>query len=577
MRSAALQREPGSAYSSRISLAILTAATVGALAPFLNKAFCVDDPLFLWAARQIQKQPLDFYGCIVNWGGVPARMFQVAKNPPLASYYIAITTPLTGWSEPALHAAFLLPAVGAILGTWFLARSLCQQPIFAALMVLATPAFLVSSTNIMCDSSMLCLWTWAIALWIKGLDSADSRWAALAAVLIAAAALTKYFAISLIPLLAVYTLLRQRRPTWMLLWLAVPVGCLAGYQWWTRHQYGVGLLSDAAGYVRTFAKEPEVAAAGETATSKTVTALSFTGGSFITILLLAPWLWPKRGLAAIAIVVGIATVCAKAVVSERRLAALHAAGPFAWSQAVQMGLFTTCGLLVLWSVVSPLVRQPSADNWLLAVWVLGTLAFAGFVNWTCNVRSVLPLAPALAILVARQLEQRRARAAPATPSRGLRGPYCALALSAEIALMVGWADLCFADSDRTATQQIAAWLPHENVPPWIEGHWGFQYYMLAKGARDLNVGQPACEPADFVVIPTDNSNVKPLSNIRADLQHVIAIPVCPWLATMHSRPGAGFYSSRWGPFPFVFNPVDDQTYEIWCVRDVPSRAAVLGE
>jgi len=32
---------------------LLIAITIAALAPFLNKAFHVDDPLFLWIAQQI--------------------------------------------------------------------------------------------------------------------------------------------------------------------------------------------------------------------------------------------------------------------------------------------------------------------------------------------------------------------------------------------------------------------------------------------------------------------------------------------------------------------------------------------
>jgi hypothetical protein len=228
-----------------------------------------------------------------------------------------------------------------------------------------------------------------------------------------------------------------------------------------------------------------------------------------------------------------------------------------------MGLFITCGVLVLWVAVSHLVRHRSAENWLLTLWILGTFVFAAFLNWTCNVRSLLPLAPALGILVARQLQERHG-----TPSAGPRGPYWALVLTAQIALMVAWADLCLANSERSAAGQVAASLRQQDAAVWFEGHWGFQYYMLAKGGRDLNVDRPRCEPADFVVIPQNNSNIRPIPGVVADRDRVIAIPICPWLATMQLSAGAGFYSSLWGPFPFVFSPVDDQTYEIWRVKFV---------
>ncbi len=203
----------GSAVPSCKALGILAAATIACLLPSIDKAFCLDDPLSLWAAAQIQAHPLDFYGCEVNWYSTVQPLYEVTKNPPLSDYYLAATAAVVGWSEPALHAAFLLAAVGTIWGTWFLARSFCRQAVSAALVALLTPAFLVSSTDLMCDTMMVCLWTWAIALWVKGLKSAKGQWLGVASLIIAGAALTKYFAVSLIPLLAVYTVLRDRKLT----------------------------------------------------------------------------------------------------------------------------------------------------------------------------------------------------------------------------------------------------------------------------------------------------------------------------------------------------------------------------
>ena len=77
---------------------------------------------FLKAARQIRSNPLDFYGFRVNWYGTEQPMWEVTKNPPLGSFFIALAAEVAGWSELALHLAFLLPAVAAALGTLALAR-----------------------------------------------------------------------------------------------------------------------------------------------------------------------------------------------------------------------------------------------------------------------------------------------------------------------------------------------------------------------------------------------------------------------------------------------------------------------
>src|SRR5215471_2041699 len=113
-----------------------TFAVIAALRPFLNKAFHIDDPLFLWMAQQISQHPGDPYGFWLNWYGIAQPMFLVMKNPPLSSYYMALAATFFGWSERAMHGAFLVPAVAAILGTFFLARRLCDSPLLVALLTL---------------------------------------------------------------------------------------------------------------------------------------------------------------------------------------------------------------------------------------------------------------------------------------------------------------------------------------------------------------------------------------------------------------------------------------------------------
>lgn len=127
----------------------LMALTVGCLAPFIGKAFHIDDTLFLRVAEQIHKHPADFMGFQMNWFGEMLPMVDNFQNPPLASYYIAAVAWVAGWSEFALHAAFLIPAVAAAVGTFNLAKFHCNRPALAAVVAILTPVFLISATNIM--------------------------------------------------------------------------------------------------------------------------------------------------------------------------------------------------------------------------------------------------------------------------------------------------------------------------------------------------------------------------------------------------------------------------------------------
>src|SRR5438045_4715859 len=224
------------------------AAAVAALAPFLNKAFHIDDPLFLWMAQQISQHPADPYGFSVNWYVSAKPMFSIMQNPPLNAYYMALAAKFLGWSEPAMHGAFLVPAVAAVLGTFFLAQRLSGSPLLGALLTLFTPVFLVSATTVMCDVWLLALWVWSVNYWLRGLERHNGWLLLLASLLVAAAALTKYFGASLVPLLAVYTLVQDRRLTSRLLFLLIPVLLIGIYEAMTKARYGQGLFSNAMIY-----------------------------------------------------------------------------------------------------------------------------------------------------------------------------------------------------------------------------------------------------------------------------------------------------------------------------------------
>ena len=81
------------------------------LVPFLLKPFTIDEPLYIWTAKQIHAAPFDFCGFHVNWYSTEEPATKVITNPPLTSYWIALIAAIFGWSELPLHAAFLLPAM----------------------------------------------------------------------------------------------------------------------------------------------------------------------------------------------------------------------------------------------------------------------------------------------------------------------------------------------------------------------------------------------------------------------------------------------------------------------------------
>ncbi len=544
-------------WTTRRSLLLLVFLTLLCLAPFSRKAFHIDDPLFIWSAQQIVKQPLDPYGFDVVWSTTRMRMSEVNKNPPLASYYIALVASVAGWSETALHVAFLLPAVASVVGTYWLARRFTRAPLLAAAATLLAPGFLVSSTTVMCDTLMLAFWMLALVLWVEGIEPVKPMYLAGSAVLITAAALTKYFAVSLIPLLLLYSHARRRRFGPWAWFLLSPVLILAGYQFWTASLYGRGLLSDAAVYAQSWNSQ------GETSIpAKAVIGIAFAGGCMFPALLFAPLCWKRRAIFGGFILAGLAGAAfgtglhhPGARVAEGR-----------WAEVgIQLTVLIAGGMSVMALAAVDLRKRNDADALFLAVWAFGTLCFAGFMNWTVNARSVMPLIPAAAILLARRIDS------ITPPPRSLWPAACILplAVSALLSLLLARADTKLAGAARDAASHIHAQAGAGTF--WFQGHWGFQYYMQQLGSQPLEEQQDRLTPGDVVAIPHNNTATFALKPELALERSTFEIDLDQQLTTMSVDQGAGFYASVWGPLPFAFGRVPPEVYELVRIRSVAPR------
>jgi 4-amino-4-deoxy-L-arabinose transferase-like glycosyltransferase len=542
--------------------------TLVLLLPFVGKAFHIDDPLFLWVARQIQAHPLDFYGFPVNWYGNWEPMAGVTKNPPLFAYYLALVTALFGWSEPAVHLASYLAPLGVVVGTYYLAEELGIEPVPAVLVTVTAPVFLVSATAVMCDVMMLAWWVWAMLFWLRGLRLERRTLLVAGALCVAAGFLTKYFAISLVPLLLVYTI-RQRPQGWH--WLAIlllPVLVVAGYQLLTARLYGVGHFSDAAGYASAFKS-----ARGSNRLMELVSGTSYLGGGVVAGLFLSPLLWRRRVLAA-ALGVG-ALICAALAVLPWSAPLFLPNGAPNWLLMGHFILFflTGGGLLVL--TASDLCRSRDSQALLLFCWIAGTFVFATFLNWTVSARNILPLVPAAGLLVSRTIQQRRA-AGSAIPRAGLA---LALVLSLGVALTVTSADYSWANTARLAAGEVGM---NARIIPgaiYFQGHWGFQYYMEQAGAKPLDFSALELRKGDAVIIPEVNTNINPLAdNGRFDIEKLRTIETRPfrWGATHDLTHGAGFYTNISGPVPYLLGENDPRNYQYHVYLCTRSTAAQAG-
>jgi 4-amino-4-deoxy-L-arabinose transferase-like glycosyltransferase len=539
---------------------VIAAVLLVCLGPFLNQAVQTDDALFVWTAQWIQKHPVDFFGSRVNWWFTALPMWLANYNPPLFPYFLAAVATVFGWSDLAMHLGCLVLALTAAMGIHALAQTCCQRPLLATLIAILTPAFLVSSTTLMCDVPMLTCWIWAMVLWDRALRNEASRWLFVGAGTLAGMALlTKYSVVTLLPLLPLLCVLRNptvpgvlRNPRlgWWLLGLAVPLLILAGFEVATTKLYGHGLFQGAVQY----AHRNHIGFPGGWKASLIVN-LAFTGGCLLPLLFFAPLLWRLPGFLAGTVLIFGALFATFSLSHNLGLAPPPTELPKTWGFQLQAIFMAAGGLFLVLLIATEIPRWREPNSTLLILWLISGLLFATVLNWTVNARSFLPIVPAVAILIARRIEALR--------GNSLKSAWLLLPLvpAAVATLYIATANYQLANTGRTAATEMIAKFKTADHQLWFEGHGGFQYYMERMDCQPIDVEHSILKPGDIVVVPEIGIRTPlPLSSVGW-VEHEHFVPTLPLVLTgTTGNASAGFYGANMGPLPFCLGDLPEQNY-----------------
>ena len=559
----------------RWAAAIALLLPVVCLLPFVNKAFHIDDTVYLWVAQQIHQDPVNFFGFMMNWSDRDEWLYEFNKNPPGISYLLAAAALVVGWNEIGLHLIFLIPPALASLGIYFLAREMCARPLLATAVAVLSPVFIVSSTNLMCEPTMLAFYVWSVFLWMRGLESRNPWLFIAAGALMGFGGLVKYLVVSVIPLMFVYTLLHQRRPTRTLLYFLVPAVILLAYDMITLFLYDTSVLRSAVDFAMDFAASRQ----GSAPIRMALMNVSFMGGCFVGSFLLAPLLWSWRRVVALCAMYPVVVLLLVSYGGLTTSYLMYEGTQIRWGYLLQLALFLTAGFHLFGMLLAEVWAKRDKESMLLLMWIAGIFLFGAFVNWTINARALLPMAPPIGILVARRFDLRHTT--PINPIR-VAIPLCA---GTAIALAVAWGDYRFAETGRLAAREAAAL---QNLPgtTWFQGHWGFQYYMEELGHRPVDMRHfhtygeiHAAErkfkmtdigiyPGDRVVDPENDANFRMGGEDEgAYITRTLSIPTSRWVTTMNQELGAGFYSFAYGPLPYYFGKVPAEQYKFYDIRE----------
>ena len=522
--------------------------------PFINKAFHIDDVLFLKSADHIIHNPFDFYGFNVNWCGFEQPMYLVNQNPPLVSYYIAFVKLLFSTNkESIIHIAFILISIWLCSGIYHLAKLFCPYPLPATLISVFTPVFLISSTNVMCDLLMVAFYVWAIVTWVYGLERKKKRYLLYSSFLMSLAILTKYFALSVIPLLIVYSIVEERKIAKPLLFFCIPVFITILYQVLTYNLYGQNLLLNAATYAAN-SKPMNI----EDWVKKILAGFSFMGGCGISILFYVSFLWQKRNL-----LTGTATIIFSLIFLYLLVDILQLKTTnFTFLLFVQFFLFVLVGINIIILSVLDLLNNRDSKAVMLFLLVTGVFVFSSIINWTVSARNFLPMIPVLGIIAVRRMDTLKIHSIKKNYTK-----YASLIIpSLLISFTVTLADASLANCQKKAANEIMAVYKNEKRQVWFQGHWGFQYYMESLGAIPLDYGNPKLKNGDIVVLPLNNTSLQQLSDDYFNLIRTIEIMPFKWAATMSEEANSGFYSDVWGDLPYSFFHVAPERYLVYLVH-----------
>ncbi len=411
--------------------------------PFLNQAIQGDDFYYLKGAEHALIDPLHpthvryiFQGALVDMRGHP--------HPPLNTWYLALLLDLfRSEAEVPLHAAYILFSLIAGMSALALARKFSTRPLMATILFLVTPAFVVNGGSLESDLPFTAFWLASIALVVY------ERWwlAAFAGVL---AALAAYQAIMLVPVIAVWLLLRRKRHVtpWIAA-LAAPV-TIAVWQLYERLTSGALPATVLAGYMSSYNLQAF--------TQKMKNAAALTGHTawlvFPLIALAAFWpsaWWVRAGAAA----VGVA-------------AAIADPNPLFWMSCA-------VGALVI-------LRCASHARDFLSAWVLIFFGGALVIFFAGSARYLLPVVVPIAILVSNRMNSR----------------WLIAGAAAEAVIAIGLAVVNYQHWD--GYRRIASALNSDiqRHRTWTNAEWGLRHYLEIEGSRPVQTGQ-VYWPGDLVI------------------------------------------------------------------------------
>lgn len=477
--------------------------------PFIAQPIQGDDAFYLIFAKNALVDPLHPLQTSFRLGGDVVWGAGHTRPPGVAWILAPLLVLFGGVREIPLHLAYVTFSLLAVFSVYFLARRFTAEPLWAALVFASVPAFVVNGNKLESDIPLLAF----LALGAACLVHRRYDWSAIA---MAVGAFFGYQSVFFVPVLAHWVWYRDRRSP--MAWLPVFIAPLVLVAWQVVEWATVGAApaSALAGYAQSYdllLLERKLRSAA---------ALMGHFGMMVSpLLVVAGWLVGRRVWTVFGVV-------------GAGIAASSIAG-YSMSERALYGLAVGCACVLIVSITILLFQKREADEGFLAAWVVVCLGGALLLFYAGSARYLLPLAPALAILVVQRVPSKAWLAA-------------GIAANLLLGLSLARAEYHYDTQSQAFANELAPEVAGKRI--WSNGDWGLRHYLGQLGGESVLRGQEL--PAGSVLVTSELAQQVPVG-FSGSRQQILSREVTTgWvpLRTIGRGSGSGYSSSEFGVLPF---------------------------
>jgi len=463
-----------------------TLLAVAACLFFLNKAYTIDDATFLLAAEHMLVDPLHPFAFDLVFHGIPTRASTNVTGPVMAA--LLIPAVLAQGSEWLAHSAMLLEfVVGLVSSVAFALRlgTSSEAAMWVGLLVATSAAVLAMATTSMPDVPAMAFGVLGAERLLAFRSERRASAGIAAAVALALAVLSRsHLILAFIPLAGLLLTqwpqsLRAARVTLLsrpflidVLPLVFAVALLCAVTLLTRDpqtgMHFVGAIQHNLQWPLLRVNLSQVPAQWVLAFPLGLAWSALRGRQ----MLRSRWCW-------LGALVGIV------------LALLVPTGNGHWNRTWWQAPTTALGMAILVDIAVDGWRRRDTVQICLLAWLL--IAWPAAIYYHLPAKYLVPSAPAMAVLIARQAEH----GLPRMLVRSILAVTTLVGLA--LGMAIAHADAALAEAGRIGGQTAAAYVKRgERV--WYDGGWSFAWYARHAGARPLSIAPSLPDAGDVVVV-----------------------------------------------------------------------------